>query len=178
MLEYATAMTASDTGMDEYLTFCTSRQTGERTALVSICAGLNDRSDDGQLSIGPNAGLDSATPEGYADNCRAIMNKILARWIALGYRVNNLYFLLWPSHPVTNRDDAELIGYRRVSRQLADMYANTAVLDTEAILGSYLQANATTWYNSSGGDTFHMTQTGYEQTSLICQRAIDEAVGL
>lgn len=178
MLEFATAMTASDTGMDEYLSFCTSRQNNTPMALISINTGLNDRSDDGQLSIGPNAGLDAATPDGYADNCKAIMNKIIARWSALGYPKNNLFFFLWPSHPVSYRDDGELVGYRRVMRQLADTYSNTAALDTDIIMGAYVQRNATTWYNSSGGDTFHMTQTGYEQTSLLCIKAIEEAVGL
>ena len=159
--------------MQEHLRWCCDAQTGAPMALVSICSGLNDRNDAADPSVGPIGGFPSDTQAGYADNLRAIINLYKFNWSALGYDLRNLGFLIWPSHPVSLIDDPKLASYRAVASQVADSYDNTACLFTEPIINSYLQRNATTWYASGGTDTLHMTQTGYEQTLLLC---IDELI--
>jgi hypothetical protein len=164
-LEYAQALQANATAAPLFISFAVNGQaSGSETALFCINCGLNDRNDDGQLSIGPVGGLDSATPEGYADNVRAILNEIEAAWVGNGYARERLFFLLQPSHPISVPDDSELVGYREAMKAVADEYVNTAMQNlNHPIFANALAANATTWYNTGGADRLHMTQTGYEQ---------------
>lgn len=166
MIEFAQCAQDSLTGLNLFIGFACADQasSGNNVALFCINSGLNDRNDDGQLSIGPVGGLNSATPAGYADNARAVMDEIEASWSALGYRREDLYFLLQPSHPISVPDDSELIGYRNVCKEIADEYQNTAVQNLNfPLFANALYNNRTSWYAALGSDPLHMTQTGYEE---------------
>jgi hypothetical protein len=167
LIEFIKCAQVSSAGMKEYFRCATESQVGNPVGLVCICSGLNDRNDSGQTSLGPIGGLDCATAPGYADNCRGIMDACISNWTANGNRREDLYFLLWASHPISNRDDSQLVGYRGALERVATQYQNCAALDANVLMNSYLQANAASWYALGGEDTLHMSQTGYEQTALL-----------
>lgn len=172
LIEFIKCAQASDPGMTEYFRVATESQTGDKMALVCICSGLNDRNDSAQTSLGPIGGLPCDTAAGFADNTRGIMDKCITNWVANGFARQNLYFLLWVSNPISNRDDPKLTAYRAVMELVCQQYQNCAAIDTNVILNSYLQCNAAAWYASGGSDTQHLTQTGYEQTSLLVIKSI------
>jgi lysophospholipase L1-like esterase len=173
-LEFAQALQVNATAAPLFISFSVNGQaSGSETALFCINCGLNDRNDDGQLSVGPIGGLDSATPAGYADNVRAIINAIETAWAGNGYARKNLYFLLQPSHPISVPDDSELVGYRNAVRAIADQYTNTAAQDlNHPYFANALANNAAAWYASGGSDRLHMTQTGYEQLYTLVTREL------
>lgn len=172
MIEFAQCVQSGAIGVYHFISFALGGQTaGKETALFCINSGLNDRNDDGQLSVGPVGGLDSATPAGYADNARGVIAEIATAWSNLGFNGDNLYFLLQPSHPISVPDDSELIGYRNVCKQIADEFPNTAVQNLNfPLFANALYQNRTTWYATGGADPNHMTQTGYEEFFKLVTR--------
>lgn len=171
VLEHAQAFQSNPSGIGYFVNFAIGGQTpGKETALFCINSGLNDRNDDGQLSVGPVSGLDSATPAGFADNTRAIMDEIIGNW---NYDPANLYFLIQPSHPISVPDDSELIAYRNICKEIADEYSNTAVQNlNHPFFANAIANNRTTWYATGGADTLHMTQTGYEEVFKLVTREL------
>jgi hypothetical protein len=166
LYEYIQCMQKSSAAITEIMDFIAGAQNNTVQPMMLFCinSGLNDRNDDGIQSLGPNGTLDCSTPAGYADNMRGIIITIQNAWALNGYPRSNLFFLLQPSHPISNPDDAELIGYRAALSALTSDYQNCAVQNLAyQPLNTTLQANAAAWYNAGGGDTSHMTQTGYEQ---------------
>lgn len=179
LFEYMKCMNAGDAGLANWIQACVRHQVGNPMILFVIDSGLNDRNDDADLSLGPIGGLVSSSIAGFADNLDGIINKLTTIWgTTLGYDLRNLFFQIAVSNPVSNRDDVELVGYRQGAKRVCDRHANTAMIDKEAILNSYLQGNAAAWYATGGSDTNHLTTTGYEQTNLIELREIYRAVNL
>lgn len=178
LFEFIQCTQASSDGMVEYFRCATEMQTGNKMALVCINSGLNDQNDAANLSLGPIGGLASDTAAGFADNTRGIMDACISNWVLAGNDKKNLYFLLWVSNPISLRDTTKLVAYRGAMELVSNQYANTAVVSTDVILNSYLQRNAADWYATGGTDTAHLTTTGYEQTSLLCIKAINQALGV
>lgn len=137
----------------------------ERMVMISLNSGLNDGNINWP-SIGPNPQPSSATAAGFADNLEGLILYFRECWAEMGGRMENLFFCLFDSTPISNPDSATLIAYRTESRKLAAKYANTCEVDL-TFEQPTIETNAAAWYNSGGADRNHMTQTGYEQVMLL-----------
>jgi len=152
---------------DEHLRMCFSRiregEAASKAVLVRVSTGLNDRNED-QPSLGPGAYADGASPEAFADNLRAIVQRLTALWQNAGWDTGELYFLFAVSHPVSNPDDALLVAYRVAAAALAGELPRCSVLRLDVITTSDEMA-AMGWYQAGGTDHFHLTQSAYEVLS-------------
>ena len=147
-------------------------QAGDKHVLVRINTGLNDRGESG-VSLGPAAVTPSWLAEGYADNLLALMTRIEEVWSLNGWPADELFFLLSPSHPVSNPDEPTLASYRRAATELALSRPRTASTNFDAIT-SYGEMLANGWYNLGGLDTPHLSQPGY---TALARRELVAAEG-
>ncbi|RTL07323.1 hypothetical protein EKK58_02090 [Candidatus Dependentiae bacterium] len=134
----------------------------QRVALISLNSGLNETTMVGKPSVGPIGGLASGTAAGFADNLAGMILYFEQVWALMGGARQNLYFCLFDSTPTANPDSASLISYRDESRKLCRRYQNCFEVDL-TFEQPTIETNAAAWYNSSGADRFHMTQTGYQE---------------
>lgn len=139
--------------------------------LVRINCGLNDRLET-LPSVGPIGGLDSRTGPGYADNLRAIINRVQQVWQASGWSADELFFLLSVSHVVASPDDPLLIAFRQAAAEIAQGSPNIAATNFEGIT-SYGEMLSRGWYELGGFDINHLTQSGFEQLATRELRAIE-----
>lgn len=147
-------------------------QTGAKTAVVVISSGLNDRNETG-ASVGPLAVADGDSPEAYADNIQAIINRVSESWIDAGHLAANLFFAIEPSHPISSPNDTELEAYIDAARDVADANPRTCVIDMTE-LTSYEEMQANGWYAATN-DRAHLSTVGYE---CLGTKAISEFVGV
>lgn len=165
---YLTALRRSKAATKFFLdeaTFLQNVSMQERMVMVSLNSGLND-GNISNASIGPNPQPSSATAAGFADNLEGLIIYFRECWAEMGGRLENLFFCLFDSTPISNPDGATLISYRTESRKLALKYPNTCEVDL-TFEQPTIETNAAAWYNSGGSDRNHMTQTGYEQVMLL-----------
>lgn len=144
----------------------------QKTIVLCVNGGLNDRNET-LPSVGPAAVSDGDSPEAFVDNFTAIRNRIEAIWALNGWSAEELHWLVFPSHPVSDPDDPELVAYRTA----LEAYVSTmpqAYFVNLAEITSAPEMLAGGWYASGGSDRNHLTQAGYEQLGL----RVIEAVGL
>lgn len=139
--------------------------------LVRINAGLNDRLET-MPSVGPVGGLDSRTGPGYADNLRAIMNRIEQVWMLNGWPADELCYLLSVSHTVASPDDPLLVAFRDAAAALAAPGSRIASTNFEG-LTSYGEMLTRGYYEQSGFDINHLTQPGFEDLAARELRAME-----
>jgi lysophospholipase L1-like esterase len=121
-----------------------------------INSGLNDRNDTNN-SVGNNP-TDSSTPEGYVDNLDACIRKISEQCDAIGK--TDYGFLVMPSHPISNPDDAKLVSYRQAAKNYAADKTKVSVVDLNELIG-FDEMDANGWY-ASAGDRAHLSPSGYK----------------
>ena len=162
--DMAAALTqASDLYLTTYFDQIRSLQGDEKFVLVRINSGLNDRFEN----LPPVDGSDFPpnSPEAYAANLRAILNRITTIWSNAGWNQSELYFLITPSHPVSTPDQQSLTDFRQAARELAAEFNRCAVVDF-TLLTDASEMLANNWYKSGGFDRNHLTQPGYEALAL------------
>lgn len=133
--------------------------TTKRVVFV-LNSGLNDRGET-LASLGPVAEADGDSAAAYADNCQAFIHEIREVWRAAGWSQDELYFVLLPSHRISDPDDAELIAYRTAAAALAARNAQTVAVDL-SLAYTAAAKTAAGHYASGGADTSHQTAAGYE----------------
>jgi hypothetical protein len=138
-------------------------ETGAENACIAITVnfGLNDRNET-LPSVGPAAISPGDSAAAYVDNFVALQQRIQGIWTSQGWPLSELAFLMFPSHPVSTPDDAELLAYRNSVGQYISLLPQTQFFNLEEITSS-TEMLANNWYASSGADRNHLTQTGYEQ---------------
>ena len=140
------------------------RQGARKHFCIVINSGLNDRNET-ETSRGPLAIADGDSAAAYADNADSIIRQINALWATNGWDANELTYLLMPSHPVSDPDDAELVSYRAAAKSLAAGYSNVSFVDISELTDE-AEMLAGGWYASGGTDRSHLTQAGYENLSV------------
>lgn len=141
----------------------------EKKIVVVINSGMNDRNET-VASIGPYPEADADSQEAYEDNLRGIIARLEAFWISQGWDPDEeLYFLLLPSHPISEPDDAELLTYQAGAEAVAAEYANAQAFDIRSVTDNAAMV-ANSWYN--GGDTIHLSQAGYEGVGSLVMSAL------
>lgn len=161
-------------GTDAMREFCRQMvrvQNNTPTALFILNSGVNDRNDSNPSVI---RGFVSSTPSGYADNLGALINRIETAWISQGYSLNNLYFLLMPSTPISQPDDSQLVIYRRICRDFSNTLPRTAFVDLNELCSDYMFANPSSVF-ASASDLVHLKQAGYRQDISM---AVDKMMSL
>jgi len=132
-------------------------------------------------SIGPGAYADGDSPEAYADNHVYIINRWKARWVALGYDLSNLWFVIHGDHPLSGdgagTEDSELLAYR--STGYAAIYAanpsQTICIDGNQLV-SYAEMIAAPHYDAVTDTTtrLHLEYTPYGfGYAFYCRRIAD-----
>ncbi|MBX3382956.1 MAG: hypothetical protein KF864_05550 [Phycisphaeraceae bacterium] len=158
--DMAAALQAST---DETLTLYFSRiralQDNPRRVLIRVNTGLNDRAEP-LPSVGPAQVPNGTSAAAYEDNLRAIIERITQVWALNQWAEDELYFLLAPSHPVDNPDQARLLEYRERAEALAMAYPRTATVRLDRILNA-TQILARGWYPVGGFDRDHLREAAY-----------------
>lgn len=157
-------------GIGHYFGILRARQGTNKHICIVINSGLNDRGET-STSAGQIASTDGDSSIAFLDNIERIMQLISNAWGANGWSRDELTFMIMVSHPIDDPDDAELTSYRRAVLALCDAYPNVCAVNL-ANLTDNAEMLSEGWYASSGADTSHLTQTGYEQLAL---RVIDTA---
>lgn len=162
---------ASDDQLTLFFTRIRASQGASKGVLVRINTGLNDLNED-QPSLGPANILAGNSPEAYADNLLAIVNRVQWVWNVNSWPESELHFLFAVSHPISNPDATALVNYRAAAASLASTLPRTAMLDISQITTAD-EMLANNWYQSGGADRYHLTQPAYE---TLAQREIDAIV--
>jgi hypothetical protein len=161
---------ASDDTLTHYFSILRNDQGGTSKVIV-ICVneGLNDRNET-LTSVGPGAVTDGDSPEAYVDNFTALQQRIEAIWTLNGWDQSELWWLVFPSHPVSDPDDSELISYRAAIQTYLSANLPQSLYVDLTTLTNYAELTANSWYYSDGTNN-HLTKAGYEQLSLRVLRA-------
>ncbi len=154
---------ASDAYLKEYFGQIRSLQGPDKFVMVRINSGLNDRNED--LPPLDGSSFEPSSPEAYAIHLNLIIERIRSIWTEAGWSQSELYFLLAPSHPVAQPDEAILSAYREKAREVSSQYDRCAVVDfTQLTDANEMLANG--WYQSGGSDRNHLTEEAYEALAL------------
>ena len=166
----------SDNTLDHYLTVIRSQLGANKKIIFWINEGLNDRNET-LASLGPLALADGDSPEAYADNMQGIIERVRARYTANSWDFTEVYWVIMPSHPISTPDDSELVSYRETAGSiLVSGNPRLCLVDLNRIV-TYKQllngsggGGGNSYYASSGTDTAHMVQPGYE---FLGKRAVE-----
>ena len=139
--------------------------------VVYINAGLNDRNETSQPSLGPGEYTDADSAEAYVDNLQALVSRIEDVYSGAGWDISELYWLIVPSHPVSDPDDSELQAYRAASEAWAAARDRAMVFDFSDYITSAEMLSGG-YYASGGADKNHLTQSGYEALGSLIAGAI------
>ena len=134
--------------------------------IIMVNSGVNDRNETSQPSLGPGAYTTADSPEAYVDNLTALVTRIENVWNKY-FTTGELYWLIMPSHPISEPDDAELITYRTATQTYVDTRKNMDMIDLTDFINAD-QATAGSWYD--GGGNTHLTQLGYESIGTLIRR--------
>jgi hypothetical protein len=131
-----------------------------KTIVVCVNSGLNDRNET-LASVGTGAVTPGDSAAAFVDNYKALRDRVIAIWTANSWDQNELFWLVYVSHPITTPDDSELISYRTAIFNYARGLPRTQVVSmTDLTTSTEMTANS--WY-ASVGDTSHLSIAGYEQ---------------
>ncbi len=157
-----TLQTADDAQLTAYFSAVRALQGPDKHVMVRVNAGINDRIET-LPSRGPKKIQVGNSPEAYADNLQAIIDRVTAIWALNAWDESGLYFNLAPSHPISNPDDPLLIAYRDAANAVALANPRTCVTRFD-ILTSHDEMLAKQWYYFPG-DKLHLSTWGYDALS-------------
>lgn len=157
-----TLQTADDAQLTAYFSAVRALQGPNKQVMLRVNAGINDRVET-LPSRGPKQVPVGNSPEAYADNLQAIIDRVTAIWALNNWDTSGLYFNLAPSHPISNPDDALLIAYRDAANTVALANPRTCVTRFD-ILTSHDEMLAKQWYYFPG-DKLHLSNWGYDALS-------------
>jgi hypothetical protein len=161
---------ASDEMLTHYFGILRQNQIAtQKKIVIFINGGLNDRNET-LASVGPAAVSDGDSPEAFVDNHQAIVDRIEEIWTLNSWDTSELTWLVVPSHPISQPDDAELIAYRAAAKAWAASTQRVLFADLGQ-LTNHDEMLANGWYTSAG-DKLHLSQAGFTALSLrILKRA-------
>lgn len=162
---------ASDETLTHYFgTLRADQGLGQKTIAIGICQGLNDRNET-LTSVGPGAYTDGDSPEAFADNHWAIVNRILYIWNLNGWDISELWWILKPCFPVSTPDDAKLLSYRaKLKTEFAGLN-QSMVIDLEKLITAD-QMLALGLFASGGSDRNHLSSG--DAYTYLCRIIVDE----
>ena len=154
--------------LTQYFSAIRETQGATPRVVVVINSGLNDRGET-ETSVGSVPNSDGDSREAFLDNLLAITTAIENTWTANGWDLEELHFICYSAHPVSDPEDTELETYRDVSRLWALMGERRTAVDMSGLTDN-AEMSSSGWYASGGSDVSHLTQAGYE---ALAPRIID-----
>lgn len=133
-----------------------------RTAVVMISSGINDRARR-TPSLGP-APAPASTPEGYADNLRALVSSLETIWLRNGGEAGALHFAFMVSHTLGDPENEKLAAYREAARALAASRPDASLVDLSDLV-PYAKMQAGRYYDKDRATDAHLSKAGYEAIS-------------
>lgn len=153
-----TLVNASDAMLGAYFTEVRRLQPdGDRHTLFRIHQGLNDRNET-LPSVGVGL-LPGNSPQAYADNISATIDRIRTVWTAQGFAEHELAFLVVTPFNVAEPQDAQLASYRDAAAQLTLVYPRLAVVDQSALLSYQHMVDHGYFFNAF--DRNHLSVAGF-----------------
>tara|TARA_R110000851_G_scaffold64502_2_gene146861 strand:- start:1355 stop:3325 length:1971 start_codon:yes stop_codon:yes gene_type:complete len=149
----------SDTALSHFFEQTRRLQGTVKTVVICVNSGLNDRGET-LTSVGPNAVTDGDSADAFVDNHIAIVERVKAIWSLNSWNVSELHFLLFPSHPINDPDDAELISYRTALESYVNVLPNSQIINL-AELTNEEEMVAEDWYANAATDRNHLKSLGY-----------------
>lgn len=147
-----------------------------RRVLVRINTGLNDMNEP-LASVGTNRVADGDSPEAFADNLQAIIDRIREVWTISGWPEDELYFVLVPSHPLPDAaGESELAALRTAAEAVARANPRCACVRLERVVTAQEMID-NNWYFSPT-DRSHLRQDGYVEISRREVAALRAAAGV
>jgi Bacterial Ig domain len=135
------------------------------TVVVYINSGFNDRNETSQPSLGPNPSAVPSSAAAYVDNLKAVVNRVEGIWTLNGWDLNNLAFLVVPSHPISDPDDTKIVSYRAAATTYAESRQRVTVVDVSQLITSAAMTSAGYYLAASGN--IHLVQSGYEALATL-----------
>lgn len=134
-----------------------------RRGIVMISSGLNDRNRN-TPSLGDSP-APCSTPEGYADNLRALVSEIAALWTRNGGAPDSLYFAILVSHTLGDPEDKKIASYREAVSTLATTRTDLSLIDLSKLV-PYAEMKSRGYYDrkESASDA-HLSREGYKAIS-------------
>jgi hypothetical protein len=165
-------LNTTDDQLSLYFSKIRELQHGAGRTLVRINTGLNDRGET-LASLGPVGGITpGSSVNAFEDNIRGIIERIEDIWRLNGWNLDELSFVIAPSHPINNPDDSVLRSYRARAEAIALSRENTAAVNYEA-LTAWNELVANDWYAQQGFDSNHLSESGFEALSVREVRALE-----
>jgi hypothetical protein len=159
-----------DKALASYFSFVRGSLNGDKSCLVMINSGLNDRNRK-ILSSGPEKKAMANTPAGYSDNLKGLVLLLQKAWTDAGGTQDTLHIAFMPSHPISTPDDAKLVSYRIAANELAAQSAQTScILLPEIVPQSVMQSQG--YYDKRGHA--HLDRKGYQAISTAVAKQMAE----
>jgi hypothetical protein len=89
----------------------------------------------------------------------ALVTRFEAVWLSQGWAIEQLFWLVVPSHPVSTPDDSKLINYRNASKDYVSNNPRMSVVDITELTNAS-EMTSQNWY-LSGTDKSHLSLAGY-----------------
>jgi hypothetical protein len=150
-----------------YFSLVRSLQGPSKHVMLRVNTGANDLYET-KASVGVKKVLPGNSGEAFADNIRAIIDRVAGIWAKNGWASGELYFDIAVTHPIAGPDHPLLIDYRDWTEGVVLACPRVALTRFDA-LTSHDELQAKNWY-ASPGDTLHLSLAGYEGLS---RREID-----
>ena len=133
-----------------------------RTGIVMISSGINDRARR-TPSLGLSPAI-SSTPEGYADNLRALVAELETIWVRNGGDAGALHFSFLVSHTLGDPENEKLAAYREAARALAASLPHASMVDLSDLV-PHAKMKAGRYYDKDRATDAHLSKAGYEAIS-------------
>lgn len=162
---------ASDTYLNHFYSLVRQEQLSQNPAepgrvIITINSGLNDRNED-EPSVGPMQIADGDSAAAYADNLNAIIDRIESAWPSTGGSIDELFFLVMPSHPIgepNSPEEFKMVGYRDAARQVATARPRVLTVDLSR-LTDHNSIAAAGYYDGAG--RAHLEARGYRDLAEL-----------
>jgi hypothetical protein len=143
-----------------YFNSIAERQDGNPMVLVRLFAGLNDR-----VETEPSVRYEypPTSPQAYADNITFILDTLQSTWELLGYNPDNLHIVITLPQPVSNPQNAQIVGYENIARTFYTTHKRITVIQTSSLV-TYQEMIANSWFINPG-DANHLSLNGFNSLS-------------
>ena len=159
---YETLYNSDDAMLVEYWRQIRLNLNGDKSAIVVINGGLNDKNE---TDLSPVEGYAGDSAEAYKERVELIIDRLIATWVMVDEKggrgdQDDLTIVVMPSHPISTPADSELASYRLASKTIPLDYPNVCFLMINELVP---QADFVSggYYQSSGSDTSHLERVGY-----------------
>ncbi len=132
-----------------------------------VNTGVNDRGVNasvGNPTLGSQAFTSGTGAKIYLDNYEYIIQRVQSLWSGKGWDLSELFFLLVPSHVISNPDDATLIDYRTWCKKWATR-ANVQVVSAQDYL-TFDEMVSGNYYDNGATGSIHLSDAGYNAVAL------------